>query len=192
MKGRTPAVSGAPPVTGSIKKGIGEVFTAHDDMVEVQLGDQVWLVAKDMIGPIGINRAASLAKEHGMELPSPELADAIWRTADMKLLPMPRNNVISQAVFDDQARKIAVALSVRPYRLSGGAFKDTVNFRGHNEIYGWHVEDGKTVAGVPLLKAFTPGPGRIIQPLSGKHHDLSGPDGFIDYAGGARLVKRIR
>lgn len=160
------------------------------DLVPVKLGDDTWMVASDYIGPIGINEAANLAKSMGFELPSPALVDAIWRQADLKLLPQPRDNVISQAVFDDQKRRIQDQIAGRPFTLLGGAFKDVVQVNGHPEIYGWHVEDGKTVAGVPLLKPVTPGPGKVIQPQSGKRHDSPGPIGFKDYSQGLRLVRK--
>ncbi len=178
----------------ALSKGLVEkVQPADTDMVQVQLGDQTWLVTRDYIGPIGINEAANLASSFGMELPSPNLVDAIWRQADLKLVPMPRNNIVSQAVFDDQARKIQEQIAGRPFTLLGGAFKDVVTFGGKPQIYGWHVdvENGKNVPGIPLLKPFTTGPGKIIQPLSGSRHDQAGPIGFKDYSQGLRLVKRI-
>jgi len=156
------------------------------DLVEVDLKGETWLVAPDYIGPIGIGEAAAMAASLGFELPSPELVDAIWRQADLKLKPRPRNNVISQAVFDDQKRVIAEQIGGRPFTLLGGSFKDIVQVGGHPQLYGWHVEDGETVAGVPLHKPVTPGPGKIIQPRSGNVHSL----GFKDYSQGVRLVRR--
>ncbi len=157
----------------------------------VTLNGESWHVSPSYLGPIGINEAQNLAKSLGMQLPTPQLVDAIWRQADLKLLPMPRNNVISQAVFDDQQRRIEAAVDGRPFTILGGAFKDVVDVNGHAQIYGWHVEDGKSVAGVPLLKPFTSGPGKIIQPLSGGAHDQPGPVGFKDYSQGARLVRKV-
>jgi len=175
--------------TSSISKGlVGKTAPADGDMVQVKLGDETWLVSRDYIGPIGIGEAADLAKSLGMQLPTPALVDAIWRQADLKLLPMPRNNVVSQAVFDDQARKIQEQIAGRSFTLLGGAFKDiVVGSDKFPQLYGWHVEDGKTVAGIPLLKPITPGAGKIIQPLSGHAHGLF----FKDYSQGLRLVKRI-
>lgn len=152
---------------------------------------ETWLVARDYIGPIGINEAKTLAESLGFTLPTPALVDAIWRQADLKLLPMPRNNVISQAVFDDQKNKIQAQIAGRGFQLLGGSFKDVVNGgRAKPDIYGWHVEDGKTVPGIPLLNPVTPGPGKIIQPFSGGAHDLNSPIGYKDYSQGLRLVKR--
>lgn len=171
-----------------------------DGMVPIKLGNDTWMVSKDYIGPIGINEAALLAKSKGMELPSPALVDAIWRQADLKLPPMPRLNVINEAVFADQKRKIEAQIAGRSYHLLGGCYKDVVNFNGHNEIYGWQVDDEHVTmkdghafyqGGIPLHKMITPGPGWNIQPLSGKAHDLPGPVGFKDYAGGARLCRKV-
>lgn len=157
----------------------------------VTLGNEVWQVAPSYVGPIGINEAMLLAKAKGMQLPAPALVDAIWRAADLKLLPLPRQNVVSEAVFADQRRRIEAQRDGRPFTILGGIFKDVVMVNGHPEIYGWHVEDGKTVAGVPLLNPATPGPGKIIQPRSGGVHDQAGLIGFKDYSQGARLVRRI-
>ena len=157
------------------------------ELVPVQLGNDTWLVAKDYIGPIGIGEAAELAKSMGFELPSPALVDAIWRQADLKLLPMTRwPNVVSEAAFEDQKQRISQQIAGRHYTLLGGAYKDIVQIGGHPQLYGWHVEEGRTVPGVPLVKPFTPGPGKIIQGPSGNAHDMN----WRDYSQGLRLVKR--
>lgn len=185
---------GAQPLQTGGHQGEDAFTHAEDDPTNwptVTLGNEVWQVAPSYIGPIGINEALLLAKEKGMQLPSPALVDAIWRAADVKLLPLPRQNIISQAVFDDQRKRIEAQLDGRTYTILGGIFKDVVSVNGHPEIYGWHVEDGKTVPGVPTLAPSTPGPGRVIQPRSGGAHDLPGPIGFKDYSQGARLVRRV-
>ncbi len=179
--------------SSAVKKGISGVIGGTAGMVQVQLGNDTWLVAKDYIGPIGIGEAADLAKTQGMELPSAALVDAIWRQADLKLLPMPRNNIVSQAVFDDQKEKIAQQIGGRSFTLLGGTFKDIImqsdKFPG---LYGWHVEDSEAPAfskkyGIPLLKPISAGPGKIIQPQSGHAHGLF----FKDYSQGVRLVKKM-
>jgi hypothetical protein len=181
------------------KHGINEEHGTTPGLVRVQLGDDIWEVSKDYIGPIGINEAAALAASRGMTLPSPALVDAIWRQADLKVPPLPRNNVISEAVFADQKNRIEKQIAGREYTLIGGPFKDVVLVNGHPEIYGWQVDaehttmvDGKpTYQGVPLNKMVTPGPGMNIQPQSGKRHDQPGPIGFKDYSQGARLVRKL-
>lgn len=183
-----PAIPAA--VEAALQNAVSVSGEPLDNLVPVVFNGEVWLVTPDYIGPIGINEAANIAARAGMQLPSPGLVDAIWRQADLKLLPQPRNNVISQAVFDDQVRRIQGQIAGRPFTLLGGSFKDVVSVNGHPEIYGWHVEDGKSVAGVPTLAPVTPGPGRVIQPRSGARHDQSGPIGFKDYSQGVRLVRK--
>ena len=173
---------------GATKMGItGSLTSDNTDFVPVVLNGITWLVAKDYIGPIGIGEAAELAKKLGFELPSPALVDAIWRQADLKLMPMTRwPNVVSEATFADQQKRISNAIDDRSYTLLGGAYKDIVQVGGHPQLYGWHVEDGKSVAGVPLHNPVTPGTGKIIQGPSGGAHDMN----WKDYSQGLRLVKR--
>ena len=159
---------------------------------------QLWLVAPTYIAPVSANDALRLAREAGGELPSPALVDAIWRAADLKIEPPTRaQNVVSQAVFDDQAAKVAALIAQgeealgHPAALVAGTHKDLVMFGGHAQLYGWHVEDSKAAAftarkGIPLHAAFTAGPGRIIQGPSGSVHS---PD-FLDYSQGLRLVRK--
>jgi len=146
-----------------------------------------WLVAPDYVGPVSAGQAEAMAKAVGGELPSPALVDAIWRQADLKILPPVRaQNIVSAAVFADQKARIQNLIGDKSFTLLGGTYKDIVTLGGHAQLYGWHVEDGKSVAGVPLHSPFTPGPGKIIQGPSGGAHS---PD-FIDYSQGVRLVKR--
>lgn len=177
---------------GATRMGItGNVdsFASSSDFVPVVLNGVTWLVAKDYIGPIGIGEAAELARTLGFELPSPALVDAIWRQADLKLLPMTRwPNVVSEATLADQQKRISNAIGNRPYSLLGGAYKDIVQVGGYPQLYGWHVEDGKEVAGVPLHKPITAGPGKIIQGPSGHAHDMN----WKDYSQGLRLVKKYQ
>jgi hypothetical protein len=169
----------------------GDPFKGRDPFKDaVVVADQqgvAWLVAPDYIGPVGIGEAAEIAKAAGGELPSPGLVDAIWRAADLKILPPVRaQNIVSEAVFADQKKRIQGLIGDTPHTLVAGTYKDIVQLGGHPQLYGWHVEDGKQVAGVPLHKPFTPGPGKIIQGPSGSVHSL----GFKDYSQGLRLVKK--
>jgi hypothetical protein len=192
----SPANSGPnpnPPIPVTVKMSAVDSARAaamarDENLVSVtDASGQEWLVAPDYIGPIGIGEAATLAKSLGMQLPTAALVDAIWRASDLKLLPMPRNNIVSEAVFSDQKQKIAEQIAGRKFKLLGGAYKDiVVGSDGFPQLYGWHVEDGKTVAGIPLLKPATPGSGKVIQPLSGHAHGLF----YKDYSQGVRLVKR--
>jgi hypothetical protein len=159
-----------------------------DNLVNVvDLDGVTWEVTRNYVdGPVGIGEAADLAKQAGMQLPTPALVDAIWRAADLKLLPLPRKNEVSQAVFDDQKRRISEQIGDREFQLVAGQFKDVVTVNGFPQLYGWHVEDGRNV-GIPLHKPVTPGPGKVIQPPSGKAHGLF----FKDYSQGVRLVRRV-
>jgi len=156
------------------------------EMVPVELNGERWLVARNYIGPVGIGEAAQIAKDAGMELPSPALVDAIWRQADMKIVPPTRaKNEPTEAVYHDQRERIRKLIGETPFTLIGGTFKDIVIVNGLPQLYGWHVEDGKNV-GIPLHKPVTSGPGKVIQPPSGKAHGQF----FKDYSQGLRLVKR--
>lgn len=198
------AIPGAviPGSSAGTKKSILESANdAKNRMVPVKLGKDTWLVAADYIGPIGINEAANLAKSMGMELPSPALVDAIWRQADLKLPPLPRNNVISEAVFADQRAKINAQIAGRPFTLVAGCFKDVVNVNGHAEIYGWQVDAAHTTmvngkpfyqGSIPLNRMVTPGEGLNIQPQSGARHDQPrSAVGFKDYSQGVRLCMKV-
>jgi hypothetical protein len=146
-----------------------------------------WLVSPDYVGPVSAGQAEAMAKAAGGELPSPALVDAIWRQADLKILPPVRaQNIASAAVFADQKARIQNLIGDKPFTLLGGTYKDIVQLGGKPQLYGWHVEDGKSVAGVLLHSPFTPGPGKIIQGPSGGAHNTS----FIDYSQGVRLVRR--
>lgn len=161
---------------------------AFVDAVTVHTPDGIaWLVAPDYIGPVSAGQAEAMAKAAGGELPSPALVDAIWRQADFKIVPPVRaQNIVSAAVFADQKARIQNLIGDKPFTLLGGTYKDIVQLGGKPQLYGWHVEDGKSVAGVPLHSPFTPGPGKIIQGPSGGAHNTS----FIDYSQGVRLVRR--
>ncbi len=181
------------PMATTPEGNSAETMIQPAELVSVTLPNgEEWLVSRDYLGPIGINEAKILAASLGMQLPSPQLVDAIWRQADLKLVPLPRNNVISQVVFDDQKNKIAAQIGGRAFQLLGGTFKDVVEVNGKPSIYGWHVdvEHGASVPGIPLLNPITPGPGKIIQPFAGGAHDQPGPIGFKDYSQGLRLVRR--
>lgn len=162
------------------------------DMVPVPLGNETWLVARDYIGPVGIGEAAGMAKAAGFELPSPALVDAIWRQADLKVLPPTRaKNETTQAVYDDQKARIAALIASAEAtngkaKLIGGTYKDIVQVGGLPQLYGWHVEDGKSI-GVALHAPFTPGPGKIVQGPSGSRHGQF----YKDYSQGVRFVKRM-
>lgn len=138
----------------------------------VRVGD--WLVAPHYAYPVSIGHAEDLAKENGCELPTPELVDAIWRAADLKVEPLPRKHngkieqMASREVFEDQRKRIEEQLSGKTGTLIAGTHKDVVRVNGKLGLYGWHRLDGT-----------------VIQPFYSKHA-LS----WVDYSQGLRLVKR--
>jgi hypothetical protein len=137
----------------------------------------LWLVAPRMIGPIGIQEAADLAEKQGCELPDPQLSDAIWQAADLKIKPLLRSfrfwtqaEMSSPEILESQKQKIEKAIGTRTYKLVAGEFKDVVRLpNGKLGLYGWHNERGKP-----------------IQPLFTGHSNS-----WKDYSQGARLVCKI-
>jgi len=116
----------------------------------VRVGD--WLVAPDYIAPVGIGEAMKLAVDRGCVLPSPELVDAIWAAADLRLEPHPRTFVhwtmaemSAPDVILDQARRITEAINGRSFRLLAGTHKDVVMKDGKVGIYGWQHSNGKAI-----------------------------------------------
>lgn len=142
--------------------------------VPVGCNGEVWLVSPIYYAPMGIGQAAKLASDLGFELPSPELVDAIWEAADLKLDPLPRKHngtiaeMATEAVYLDQGKRIEAQIAGRRFQLLAGAFKDVVMHNGKVGLYGWHRSNG-----VP------------IQPFYGGHSPS-----WIDYSQGLRLVKR--
>ena len=135
-----------------------------------------WHVCPDYVGGVGIGEAINLAKSKGCELPSPALVEAIWKAADLKIEPMPRqfklwtqDEMSSPAVMADQAKKIEAAVGGRPYTLLAGSHKDVVVVNGKYGLYGWHRLNGD-----------------IIQPFYAKHALA-----WRDYSQGLRLCRRL-
>jgi len=145
----------------------------------VSVGTTKWHVAPMYITPIGIGAAETMADELGCELPSPELVDAIWKAADLKLVPFQRSvaagtlkdwgaSMSSTETFDDQMARLEAAIAGRPFKLIAGVCKDVVLQNGVLGIYGGHRPDGS-----------------LIQSFYAKH-----ARGWIDYLQGLRLCLR--
>lgn len=143
----------------------------------VILGTEEWLVAPNYVGPISIGAAEALAHDVGCELPTPELVDAIWRQADLRIESekMVRTDhdftlatMSSSAIISKQLARMREHIAGRSYSLIAGTFKDVVQKEGVVGIYGWHHLDGE-----------------VIQPFYSKH-----AKGWIDYSQGLRLVRR--
>lgn len=133
----------------------------------VRVGD--YLVAPTYIYPVGIGEARTLAAAAGCELPTPELVDAIWREADLKVepLPMAPNRGDDAAQFAAHRARVWAQTEGQSFRLLAGTHKDVVMRGGKIGLYGWHHPDG-----------------RIIQPFYTGH-----ALGWKDYSQGLRLVR---
>lgn len=147
---------------------------------EVPIGQSLYRVNPVYIGPVGIGEALRIAKAHGCELPTPEMVDAIWNAADLKVEPHPEAhdgtlktmnspelNVRHLAFIDKQ---IEDKCPSRDFKLLAGTHKDVVMTKdGKLGLYGWHKLDGKKIQGLFLGHS---------------------PD-WKDYSQGLRLLKRV-
>lgn len=142
--------------------------------VEVTCKGQRWLVAPTYLAPVGIGEALALARANDAELPTPELVDAIWEAADLKVSPLPRKHdgtprtMSSPEAYADQKRRIDEQIAGRRFRLLVGTHKDVVLKDGKVGLYGWHRPDGS-----------------IIQPFYAGHAPA-----WKDYSQGLRLSRR--
>lgn len=166
----------------------------------------VYEVAAEYIGPVKIGEAESIARSMGLDLPSSELVDAIFKQADLRFLPMVRahdgtpKTMSSAATYEKQAQRIVEAIGGRSYTLLAGTHKDVVRLpSGKPGLYGWNVADDqldafkKTAGGIPThsvrgasgVKVMA-GAGRVVQQEFGGH----GLD-WGDYSQGLRLVRKV-
>lgn len=139
--------------------------------------DSILEVSRRQIGPLSIQEALELASDEGLDLPSPELIDAIWQAADLKIAPRPRSFVHwtsaemnDPKVYAQQSERVEKEIAGQDFILLAGEFKDVV--RGTNGkigLYGWHQLNGK-----------------VLQPYF-TGHAMS----WKDYSQGLRLVKHI-
>lgn len=139
----------------------------------VRVGD--WLVAPNYEAPVGIGQAAAMALERGYELPTPELVDAIWRAADMRIDPRPQTftawtskEMASESAIEKQRAYVESTVAGRPFTLLAGAYKDVVRVGNIVGIYGWHHLDG--------------------QPI--QHPYFAHAPSWLDYSQGVRFVRR--
>ena len=156
-----------------------------DQWVEVNEGGRTWLVAPTYIAPVGIGEAFRVAAQHGSEVPSPELVDAIWRQADVKVEPHPRahdgtpRTMNSDEMYRSQrdfiASQVEAADPEGKGRLFAGMYKDVVFKNGKRGIYGWHHLNGKK-----------------IQDFYTGHASSDNPmNDWRDYSHGVRLVRLV-
>lgn len=149
--------------------------------VHVECEGVTWSVAPVYVAPVGIGEADRIAKMNGCELPTPALVDAIWRQADLKLAPLPRDGrskppntydqkgMASPQVYSDQAGRIYQQYAGKTFRLLAGSHKDVVRINGVPGLYGWHRPDGS-----------------VLQPPYTKHVLA-----HVDYSQGLRLCRRV-
>jgi len=148
-----------------------------DEWPLVSIDGVAWRVAPVYVAPIGLRDVFALADAWECEVPTRELVDAVWRSADVRLDPWrltraPNDyaNGQSPEAIAHQRGRLERLLAGRAYRLLVGYAKDFAATRGRLDLYGWHQ-----LTGAPIE------PGRTS-------HDAS-YDG--DYSQGLRLVRRV-
>lgn len=131
--------------------------------------------------PLGLKGALAVADAFGFVLPTPEIVDAIYTQADIRLRPQPLppgDRMRSTPYLVRHERLISeqlAMLGVPPGTFLAGHKKDlalTNRLRTRTErvaIYGWHRGDGQP-----------------IQPLSTVHGSR-----YADYSHGVRLVSAV-
>lgn len=155
--------------------GVGPLQTTQPCVVVTLPNGDRYAVAPDYVPGVSISGAESIAKLHGFELPTPELVDAIFNLADVKIKPRPQTFfAYVQSAMDAPAihkKQLDYVRSKTPeaFTLSAGGFKDVVCKNGRLGLYGWHLTAGKP-----------------IQKLYFKHI----PE-WCDYSQGARFVKKL-
>lgn len=126
--------------------------------------------------PLGLPAAASIAKRFDMTLPTPQMVDAIYAQADVRLSPSPMTpgpQMSSTAYLLQHNATIERQLGGRG-GLIAGQKKDVVmanrmaSAPGRVAIYGWHRSSGSP-----------------IQPVSTVHGA-----NYADYSHGIRLVSK--
>ena len=153
------------------------------DMAAVKFRDYTICVTHDYYmvegirTPVDMPTARRIAEEEKMLLPTPEIVDAIWQQADIRLKPIPLTpgpQMTSQAYYIRHNDLINEQLSQYDTKdkLIAGHKKDIVYISPQSSrvaIYGWH-----RLNGIP------------IQPYSTVHGRY-----YYDYSHGLRLVSPI-
>lgn len=121
--------------------------------------------------PMTYWEALEIAYKNGWTLPTPDLVDAIWENADLKLMPIytePNEDMASRSRVIVHNDLINRQIGDRSFTLVAGHKKDVVmqEMEGRVTIYGWHNLDG-----IP------------VQPVSSVHHM-----DYYDYSHGFRFV----
>lgn len=170
----------------------GAPLTVHDDgLVEVTCNGEKWLVYPFHIQPISIGRAIDLAKRMGFELPTPDLVDAIWQAADLKIDGW---EIVRAAGGDARLSKLS---DPETYAAVARRTGELVGNRGLGKDYFLVASTAKDISidlvtGRPGLYGFHDANGVPIQgrdPRTGGISVVHGLD-YEDFAGGFRPVKR--
>lgn len=128
--------------------------------------------------PVGLREALTIADDMGCELPTKEVVDFIWKSANIKLEPTPMKpgpQMTSPSYYKYHNQIIENQLEkYKPLKgkLIAGHKKDIL-YSPYNskrvKIYGWHRLNGYP-----------------IQPVSTVHHHS-----YYDYSHGLRLIKYV-
>ncbi len=129
--------------------------------------------------PLGYSAALQLVDSLEMWLPTPEMVDAIYKQADIKLAPIPMpptDEMTTRTYYLKHHQLIEEQLVDSGFtntsgKLIAGHKKDVIAIRRDSEkvaIYGWHLSDST-----------------VIQPFSTVHRR-----DYFDYSHGIRLIKR--
>ncbi len=122
--------------------------------------------------PVDLREAHRIANELGMRLPTPEMVDAIWEAADVRLTPIymtPDGTMTTMPVFIEHDRLIDEQLGDREGLIAG-----------HKKTIVDHPVDSATVA---IYGWFHPN-GVRVQPYNARDHGWD----YRDYSHGLRLV----
>ena len=191
-----------PEVLEKIKDATKIPIPPIERWVQVEGPDGLYLVSPIYIAPVGIGEAKKIADANGYRLPTPELVDAIWKAADLKIEPHPRAHDGTAKTMNSPETNVAQLAYIKQqideknpnwdFKLLAGSHKDVVFIpqafgKSVNKvgIYGWHKLNGK-----PTYPDFAMANGdketRVIQQQMWGH----GLD-WKDYSQGVRLVKKI-
>jgi len=162
----------------------------------VEEGGTRYAVAANYIRHMGIGEADTLVKSMpGFQLPTPELVDAIYRAADLKLPfhPQAHDGTAAQmnapALLAKQDAFIANQVKNSPnpnYTLLAGTHKDVVRSKPEGTALAYHQKNTLGIYGAQKAD------GSVTQAFmwGHAHGNTPGAD-WKDYSQGLRLVRRI-
>jgi len=155
-------------------------FSTCGDWIPIEYDGRTLCVMPDYYSvdgvrtPVGMSKALAMAARKNALLPTPDMVDAIWEQADIKLSPItmpPGPQMTSVAYYERHHAMIEEQLEGIEVEglLIAGHKKDMVQqqVEGKVTIYGWHKRNGEP-----------------IQPVYSGHHAE-----YRDYSHGLRLVR---